>query len=54
MVVAGFGVQRLRLSEVAEDIVANRFLHVLPEWSLPTLDVFAAWPASLIASTCCS
>ena len=43
---AGMGMQRLPLSEVADDLSVGRLVRVLPEWSLPTLNIYAAWPAS--------
>lgn len=43
---AGLGMQRLPLSEVADDLVDGRLVQVLPDWTLPTLGVYAAWPAS--------
>lgn len=45
-VLAGLGVQKLPLSEVGEDLAARRLVRVLPEWSLPTLNIYAVWPAS--------
>lgn len=40
---AGLGIQRLPHSEVAEDLAAGRLVRVLPEWSLPTLNIYAVW-----------
>jgi DNA-binding transcriptional LysR family regulator len=45
-VLAGLGIQKLPLSEVEEDLAAGRLVRVLPEWSLPTLDIYAVWPES--------
>lgn len=45
-VLAGLGLQKLPLSEVAGDLAAGRLVQVLPEWSLPTLDIYAVWPES--------
>ncbi|MCB1697367.1 MAG: substrate binding domain-containing protein [Halioglobus sp.] len=45
-VLAGLGTQKLPLSEVGEDLAAGRLVRVLPEWSLPTLDIYAVWPES--------
>ena len=45
-VLAGLGMQKLPLSEVGEDLAAGRLVRVLPEWSLPTLDIYAVWPES--------
>lgn len=43
-VVAGLGMQRLPLSEVQKDLESGRLEIVLPEWSLPTLNIYAVWP----------
>lgn len=43
---AGLGMQRLPLSEVEDDLSVGRLVRVLPEWSLPTLKIYAAWPDS--------
>lgn len=45
-ILAGLGMQKLPLSEVASDLAAGRLVQVLPEWSLPTLNIYAVWPAS--------
>ncbi|MDF1606596.1 LysR family transcriptional regulator [Hoeflea sp. YIM 152468] len=45
-VLAGLGLQKLPLSEIGEDLAAGRLVRVLPEWSLPTLNIHAVWPAS--------
>lgn len=45
-VLAGLGIQKLPLSEIDEDLSAGRLVRVLPEWSLPTLDIHAVWPES--------
>ncbi|MCB1716424.1 MAG: LysR family transcriptional regulator [Candidatus Competibacteraceae bacterium] len=45
-VLAGLGMQKLPLSEVSKDLAAGRLVRVLPEWSLPTLNIHAVWPAS--------
>ncbi len=45
-VLAGLGVQKLPVSEVGKDLAAGRLKRVLPEWSLPTLDIHAVWPES--------
>ncbi|WP_350147914.1 LysR substrate-binding domain-containing protein [Haliea sp.] len=34
------------MSEVSDDLAAGRLVRVLPEWSLPTLDIYAVWPES--------
>ena len=44
--IAGLGVQRLPLSEVEDDLAAGRLVQLLPEWSLPTLNIYAVWPPS--------
>ncbi|MGQ7843532.1 LysR family transcriptional regulator [Granulosicoccus sp. 3-233] len=45
-VLAGLGMQKLPLSEVAEDLAAGRLVAVLPEWSLATFNIHAVWPES--------
>lgn len=45
-VLAGLGLQRLPSQEVHKDIADGKLVHVLPEWSLPKLSIFAVWPAS--------
>ena len=45
-VLAGLGLQRLPLSAIEDDLRSGALIHVLPDWSLPTLDIFAAWPAA--------
>lgn len=45
-VLAGLGLQRLPSQEVHKDIADGKLVHVLPEWSLPKLNIFAVWPAS--------
>ncbi len=43
-VLAGLGLQSLPLSEIADDLQQGRLVHVLPNWSLEKLGVFAVWP----------
>lgn len=45
-ILAGLGIQRLPLSEVEQDLATGRLVELLPDWSLPSLDIHAAWPAS--------
>ncbi len=45
-VLAGLGMQTLPLSEVGPDLDAGRLVRVLPDWSLPTLNMYAVWPPS--------
>lgn len=40
-VLAGLGIQKLPLSEVGVDLAAGRLVRVLPEWSLPMLNIYA-------------
>ena len=42
-VLAGLGVQKLPLSEIGEDLAAGRLVRILPDWSLPTLNIHAVW-----------
>jgi len=45
-VLAGLGLQKLPSSEIGEDLAKGRLVRVLPDWSLPTLNIHAVWPAS--------
>ncbi len=45
-ILAGLGVQRLPLSEVQQDLDRGHLVRLLPDWSLPTLNIHAVWPAS--------
>lgn len=45
-VLAGLGLQKLPLSAIDADLATGRLVRVLPEWSLPTLNIQAVWPAS--------
>tara|TARA_R110002126_G_scaffold291758_1_gene456975 strand:+ start:15062 stop:15937 length:876 start_codon:yes stop_codon:yes gene_type:complete len=45
-VLAGLGLQKLPLSAIEEDLAIGRLVRVLPEWSLPTLNIHAVWPES--------
>ncbi|MCY0146267.1 LysR family transcriptional regulator [Hoeflea sp. G2-23] len=45
-VLAGLGVQKLPLSEIGQDLAAGRLVRVLPDWSMPTLNIHAVWPGS--------
>lgn len=45
-VLAGLGLQKLPISEIGKDIASGRLVRVLPEWSVPTLNINAVWPAS--------
>lgn len=40
----GLGLQRLPATEVDAEIAAGVLTHVLPQWSLPELGVYAVWP----------
>lgn len=44
--IAGLGVQRLPHSEVEDDLASGRLVEILPDWSLPTINIYAVWPAS--------
>lgn len=50
-VLAGLGMQKLPLSEIKHDLAAGNLIRVLPEWSLPTLNIYAVWPESSHRST---
>lgn len=43
-IVAGLGIQRLPRSEVEEELKSGLLVEVLPDWSLPTLNIYAVWP----------
>lgn len=43
-VMAGLGLQRLPVTEIAADLAAGRLVQVLGEWRLPDLGVYAVWP----------
>lgn len=45
-VLAGLGVQKLPISEISDDLAAGRLVRILPEWSVPTLNIYAVWPSS--------
>lgn len=45
-VLAGLGLQKLPLSEISEDLATGRLVRVLPDWSMPTLNIHAVWPGS--------
>ena len=43
-ILEGLGVQHLPDSEVDPEIAQGLLTHVLPQWSLPELGVYAVWP----------
>lgn len=43
-VLAGLGIQRLPLFAVQKNIADGSLAHVLPQWALETLGVYAVWP----------
>lgn len=43
---AGLGMRALPRVEVEDDIATGRLVHVLPDWRLPDLGVYAVWPDS--------
>ena len=45
-VLAGLGLQKLPMSEISDDLSSGRLVRVLPDWSLPTLNIYAVWPES--------
>jgi len=44
MCLAGLGVARLALVDIPDDLAAGRLVPVLPEWTLPALEVSAVTP----------
>ena len=43
-VLAGLGLWHLPLSEIRGELAEGRLVHVLPDWNLPELGVYAIWP----------
>lgn len=43
-VLAGLGLWHLPLGEIEQEIATGRLIHVLPDWSLPVLGIYAVWP----------
>lgn len=43
-VMAGFGIQRLPLGEIMEELETGELVRILPQWSLPVLGIYAVWP----------
>lgn len=45
-ILAGLGIQRLPKMAVDNELKNGSLIHVLPDWALPTLGVYAIWPQS--------
>lgn len=45
-ILAGLGVQRLPRTAVEAELESGALVHILPDWHLPTLGVYAIWPQS--------
>ncbi|MEP3331560.1 LysR family transcriptional regulator [Sedimentitalea sp.] len=45
-VMSGLGIWHLPCSEIEEELAAGTLVHVLPEWELPGLGIYAVWPDS--------
>ena len=43
-ILAGLGLWHLPLGEVEDEIASGRLIHVLPDWTLPVLGIYAVWP----------
>ncbi|PLW78995.1 LysR family transcriptional regulator [Cohaesibacter celericrescens] len=43
-VLAGLGIWHLPLGEIEKDVAEGRLIHVLPDWNLPVLGIYAVWP----------
>ncbi len=43
-VLAGLGVWHLPSSEIQQEIAQGKLVHILPDWSLPMLGIYAIWP----------
>ncbi|MEM9171303.1 MAG: LysR substrate-binding domain-containing protein, partial [Pseudomonadota bacterium] len=41
---AGLGIQRLPEAAVADELARGELVHVLADWQIPELGVFAVWP----------
>ena len=43
-VLAGLGIWHVPLGEIQRDLAQGRLIHVLPDWKLPMLGIYAVWP----------
>ena len=43
-VLAGLGVQHMPIGEIEDELASGALVQVLPDWSLPTLGIYAVWP----------
>jgi DNA-binding transcriptional LysR family regulator len=43
-VLAGLGIWHVPLGEIEDDLAQGRLMHVLPDWNLPVLGIYAVWP----------
>ncbi|MEB8388814.1 LysR family transcriptional regulator [Rhodobacteraceae bacterium KMM 6894] len=43
-VLAGLGIWHVPLGEIEHDLAQGRLVHVLPDWNLPELGIYAVWP----------
>lgn len=43
-VLAGMGIWHLPLGEIVQELAEGKLVEILPDWSLPTLGIYAVWP----------
>lgn len=43
-VLAGLGIWHVPLGEIQQDLAQGRLVHILPDWKLPELGIYAVWP----------
>jgi DNA-binding transcriptional LysR family regulator len=43
-VMAGLGIWHLPLGEIDQELTQGQLVHVLPNWTLPMLGIYAVWP----------
>ncbi|MBX2805138.1 MAG: substrate binding domain-containing protein [Hyphomicrobiales bacterium] len=43
-VMAGLGIQHLPMGEIQDELAGGELVHILPEWYLPVLGIYAVWP----------
>ena len=49
-VIGGMGIQRLPVSEIANDLREGTLVEVLPDWSLKALPIYVVWPGNSVKS----
>jgi DNA-binding transcriptional LysR family regulator len=43
-VLAGLGIWHIPFGEIEHDLAQGRLVHILPDWNLPDLGIYAVWP----------